>query len=1004
MHYTKYIFSLTLLFFAVTSVYAQEEEFEGILIADVGVQNASVVYQEGHTLDVFFELVNGEAVQPNIRYAVQVVEATEEGDRIWGEYTPDDVISLASNERLHRNITYTAPAWLDGIYEVRVIVENTAGLPLGSAFLGEVMFSGTGQYVEIDPDSCDVLYDYETPVSLTCLATNYFDTTLDVSPLSEVYRKTTRGEGVGMFWDEAVRYTFGAGETKEVEFVFAPQPGYGTYAAHALLVGAQGADVSNRVPYTYSTYASPAQIENITANASGYDEDDEAVITVAYAADETVFFTLELTDEDGRLCSEPITDVRLAYTESVYTARTIIDRSCEHPTASVFLTAGTGDVVDASTIYLSGLQEETGRLSFRDYMIILAVIVILILAYMLYRHTHKARNTETLTLSVLFVVLAFGFTTHFAEAGSWSSGSSISGCRNSLQGNINKSTYEPGEAIRVSMRTSVSCNSSATVNGVPIGSVGSLKTKMYTNTSGSSDSRTGINGNGYGGRLANGCCWGTTLTAPGRAGSYNTNFRSVNYTQEGTGYSSGRGPAPRRYVSHGSIRGSERYRVVATTPPAPTASLTASPSSIERGDETTLQSRCTNSTSASISRGVGSVSSSTDNTDVSPTQRTTYTLTCSGPGGSDNDSTTVIVTEPPVPAPTASLTASPSSIQEGNSTRLIARCTNSNASSINNGVGSLSATGGRPVVSPNSPTTYRLTCFGEETDAVATTRVRVTATPPPPPAAPHASISASPRRIQEGESTRVHWSSSNAVECRSTSSPLTTGGDTEGTQNITLNRAQTKTFSIVCENSAGDTDSASTQVTVEEPSEPSGPGSSPSPTATLEVRNTTGGGGWTSSNITILPGDQIALRWDSTNASACSGSNFNTGRADDGTTTSVNEPTGGNRTTYAVTCTGSGGSDSDSLRVTAQGLEPDLSISDEDVRQGESVTLTYNMQGNDPSQCSLVGPGVSYIAGSFSQQSGSIAITISGDSTFTLTCPGGFAEATVELIPVIFDS
>lgn len=93
----------------------------------------------------------------------------------------------------------------------------------------------------------------------------------------------------------------------------------------------------------------------------------------------------------------------------------------------------------------------------------------------------------------------------------------------------------------------------------------------------------------------------------------------------------------------------------AVQPPAvkPTATLTASPTSIERGQSATLEWSTQNATTVSISPEVGTVSTSGSRS-VRPQQSTTYRLTATGPGGSAEASARVTVTappEPPHPAP-----------------------------------------------------------------------------------------------------------------------------------------------------------------------------------------------------------------------------------------------------------------------------------------------------------------------------------------------------------------
>ena len=88
------------------------------------------------------------------------------------------------------------------------------------------------------------------------------------------------------------------------------------------------------------------------------------------------------------------------------------------------------------------------------------------------------------------------------------------------------------------------------------------------------------------------------------------------------------------------------------TPPAPViAQFTAEPSSIQRGQSSTLRWEVSgDTTSVSINQGVGTVQKA-GNQRVSPSDSTTYTLTATGAGGSRTATATVSVTSPPPPPP-----------------------------------------------------------------------------------------------------------------------------------------------------------------------------------------------------------------------------------------------------------------------------------------------------------------------------------------------------------------
>src|SRR5437868_15552220 len=98
---------------------------------------------------------------------------------------------------------------------------------------------------------------------------------------------------------------------------------------------------------------------------------------------------------------------------------------------------------------------------------------------------------------------------------------------------------------------------------------------------------------------------------------------------------------------------------VATTPPPattpapaapaqPTVTLSADPTSINKGDSATLSWTSTNATQLTIAPEVGTVTAE-GSTKVTPADSTSYTITASGPGGSANASARVTVNTPAPP-------------------------------------------------------------------------------------------------------------------------------------------------------------------------------------------------------------------------------------------------------------------------------------------------------------------------------------------------------------------
>lgn len=99
-------------------------------------------------------------------------------------------------------------------------------------------------------------------------------------------------------------------------------------------------------------------------------------------------------------------------------------------------------------------------------------------------------------------------------------------------------------------------------------------------------------------------------------------------------------------------------------PPAaarPTVTLQANPTSVNKGESSTLSWNSTDATQLSIDPGVGTVTAE-GSTKVTPSDSTTYTITATGPGGSASATATVTVNAPPPPPPPA---PAPISFEQG---------------------------------------------------------------------------------------------------------------------------------------------------------------------------------------------------------------------------------------------------------------------------------------------------------------------------------------------------
>jgi hypothetical protein len=252
----------------------------------------------------------------------------------------------------------------------------------------------------------------------------------------------------------------------------------------------------------------------------------------------------------------------------------------------------------------------------------------------------------------------------------------------------------------------------------------------------------------------------------------------------------------------------------------------------------------------------------------------------------------------PTPTPTVNVTANPASITAGSSS--VISWTSSNATYCSNNFGGNTGTSGSKVVYPNYTMTYTVTCTNSTGSASDSAVVYVTPIPDPDPVyTPTVNLVANPTSVAYGGNATLSWTSTNANSCYGTGG-WTGTKNTNGSYTLS-NLTTTKTYSITCTGPGG---SAYDTVTVAVASMPD-----PDPVYTPTVNLTI--------NDNSIPyNGNVILSWSSSNATYCTASNGWSGnKSTSGTETKYNLTSG---KTYTITCTGNGGSASDSVYVAVE--------------------------------------------------------------------------------------
>lgn len=335
-----------------------------------------------------------------------------------------------------------------------------------------------------------------------------------------------------------------------------------------------------------------------------------------------------------------------------------------------------------------------------------------------------------------------------------------------------------------------------------------------------------------------------------------------------------------------------------TPTPEPTLTFTADPTSIDEGESSTLSWQTTNASSCTASNGWSGNKNTSGTQSVTPSETTTYTLSCSGAGGTVTKSVTVNVDDAPLPTPEVSLNANPTTVAVNGTSTLAWESNDASACVASGGWSGTKALDGSEVVTLSATTTYTIACG----NGVSTSTDSVTVNVAAEPDEPTVEITADPEAIDEGDSSELTWNSENATSCTASngwSGTKTLDGNEEVSPSVTT------TYAIECTGPGG-TAQDSVTVTVDEQD-------TPSVNLSANPSEVTPGAGSATSTLT----------WTTTEAGLC----LATGGWSGARATSSSEIVQPNATTtYTLECSNEAGTSTDSVTVNFVPEEPEPSV------------------------------------------------------------------------------
>ena len=392
--------------------------------------------------------------------------------------------------------------------------------------------------------------------------------------------------------------------------------------------------------------------------------------------------------------------------------------------------------------------------------------------------------------------------------------------------------------------------------------------------------------------------------------------------------------------------------VTITVTDPPVVNLTIDKTAILRGESATLSWTSENVLTCSISSGIGNVSQNGSFT-ITPSATTSYTITAIGPYSQTTAVVTITVHEKPV----VTFSVDKSTIEKGDSAVLSWSSEHATSCSIEPATGNTGLTGTLPII-PLQTTTYTITASNAQTSV--TKSITVTVVDPPT-----VTINASATTITKGESVTLTWSSDNTISCS-----IDTGIGTvnsNGSESVTP--SETTTYTITAKGRFSSKTAAVT-ITVYE-----------RPTVTFSVDKSA-----------IEKGSSATLSWNSEHATSCSIEPATGSTGLSGTLSVTPAVT----TTYTITASNTHTSVTKSLTIIV--VEPPavtLSTSSDAITMGESATITWS---SDNAQSCTIDNGIEIV-----DLNGSVSITPTETTTYTITAKGEFSAVTAEVTISVYE-
>lgn len=488
-----FVATLTILSFPKIS-FAQQDvpknTGSGVVFANVNMRDAKIEKQEKNVLTISFNISNDfEKVQPGILLRASLQKKENDLLTVVDEKIIGSVFTLAANEKIHREITYTVPDFLQGQYEIWLHAQTIGSFPLSTARVGETTFSGTNDHIEIINSSCflkvkgesdDKKYtlfqgvDIEKNENLQaiCDLMNHSDQQRKFSAQFETFQHNTFGPLLETSQQSDASFTLQPKEKKQFAFNLPGAQDPQVYDVKITL-RENKKTISNSAVFHYVLRGASASIQSLQMDKQSYQKGESAKASLIITGPADNFpdnrhgkgtdlkgTSLSVKIQSGKtLCGETQKNHRLG--DLVDSVEIAIAENCPEPMASAILKDSAGNILSQKDFFIGknsqaemekAVRLEADKKSGKSSITFLIIFIGLAILAAIIFIAWKLKKKSSIIFPILFFGLGLAISFHMARpAKALTLGyTDPMNVTPYAEGNIDKSTYYPGEAITVS--------------------------------------------------------------------------------------------------------------------------------------------------------------------------------------------------------------------------------------------------------------------------------------------------------------------------------------------------------------------------------------------------------------------------------------------------------------------------------------------------------------------------------------------------------------------------